>query len=64
MLVLEREEGQEIVIGGTVVVKVLRFRHGQRTRVALGISAPRAMSIVRPDAPSQQREGTDATRTH
>jgi len=44
MLVLERKDGEEIVIGGIVIVKVLQWRDG---RVKLGIRAPREVSVHR-----------------
>ncbi len=47
MLVIGRKQGQEVEIGGTVKVKVVRVDGKQ---VRLGIDAPRDVSIVRPEA--------------
>lgn len=48
MLVLSRKEGQRLVIGDRVVVKVLEVTGG---RVRLGIEAPREVSIRRGELP-------------
>lgn len=47
MLVLSRKVNEEIVIGGEVRVKVLKVRGN---RVTLGIVAPAAVSVNRPEA--------------
>ena len=44
MLVLSRKEGEKLVIGDNVVITVNRIAGN---RVALGIEAPRDVSIVR-----------------
>lgn len=47
MLVLSRTVGEMVVVGENIVVKVLQVR-GRRIR--LGIEAPSATAISRPDA--------------
>lgn len=44
MLVLTRRPNQSVVIGGTVVVRVLQV---QRDQVRLGIEAPREIQVHR-----------------
>lgn len=44
MLVLTRRANQSVVIGGTVVVRVLQV---QRDQVRLGIEAPREIQVHR-----------------
>ncbi len=44
MLVLSRKEGEKIVIGDNIVVTINRL---SGNRVAVGIEAPREVSIVR-----------------
>lgn len=44
MLVLSRKEGEKLVIGDNVVVTINRI---SGNRVAIGIEAPREVSIVR-----------------
>lgn len=44
MLVLSRKEGEKLVIGDNVVITVNRIAGN---RVAIGIEAPREVSIVR-----------------
>lgn len=44
MLVLTRRANQSVVIGGTVVVRVLQV---QRDQVRLGIDAPREIQVHR-----------------
>ncbi|QDU38645.1 Carbon storage regulator [Maioricimonas rarisocia] len=44
MLVLTRKEGEEIVIGNDIRVRVLRVRGGQ---IRVGIDAPREVRIIR-----------------
>lgn len=47
MLVLTRKTGEQVVIGGQVVLTVLSV---SPTRVRVGIEAPDDVSIGRPDA--------------
>lgn len=49
MLVLTRKVGERITIGGDIVVMVTEIR-GDKIR--LGIEAPKAVRITRPDARS------------
>lgn len=49
MLVLSRQEGQQIVIGGRIVVTVVQVRGG---RIRLGIEAPREVSVRRSELPT------------
>ncbi|MFG0296075.1 MAG: carbon storage regulator [Maioricimonas sp. JB045] len=55
MLVLTRKEGEEIVIGKDIRIRVLRIRGGQ---IRVGIAAPRDVRIVRselaPIPPAQE----------
>lgn len=50
MLVLSRKEGEQLVIGDNVVITVNRI---SGNRVAIGIEAPREISIVRGELGSQ-----------
>jgi carbon storage regulator len=52
MLVLTREQGEEIEIGGGIRVRILDSRSG---RVRLGIAAPRDVPIHRPEQMRGQR---------
>lgn len=57
MLVLSRMPGQEIVIGGDVVVRVLDV-HGDKVR--LGIVAPKDVSVHRREVQEEiEREGRE-----
>lgn len=47
MLVLQRRRREQIVIGGEIVITVLRLESGS---VRLGIEAPRDVAIERRDA--------------
>jgi|PlaIllAssembly_1097288.scaffolds.fasta_scaffold3061515_1 carbon storage regulator len=58
MLVLTRKTGEEIQIGPTITVKVLRT---WRNRTKLGISAPAEVPLVRGELNS--RLGCSARRT-
>jgi carbon storage regulator len=54
MLVLSRKAGQNVRLGGNVVVTVLELGGG---RVRLGIEAPRNVAIVRGElAPRREAE--------
>ncbi len=44
MLVLSRRKGESVVVGGSVIVTVLRIQSG---RVRLGIAAPRRTPVHR-----------------
>lgn len=50
MLVLNRKEGERIVIGDNIVITVVR---GGSDRIRLGISAPREIPIRRKEIPPQ-----------
>jgi carbon storage regulator len=54
MLVLSRNVGERILIGGDIVVQVLAIR-GRETR--LGISAPAAVPIRRAELPPNRPQG-------
>ncbi|EMI44883.1 MULTISPECIES: carbon storage regulator [Pirellulaceae] len=51
MLVLSRKEGEQLVIGDNIVITVNRIAGN---RVAIGIEAPREVSIVRGELATQQ----------
>lgn len=60
MLVLSRKDGEQILVGDDVIIKVLSIAGG---RVRVGIEAPRHVSIRRSElAPSSDhyRAGLDA----
>jgi carbon storage regulator len=57
MLVLSRKEGETIRIGDDIEITVVRVS-GNRVRV--GISAPRDVSVTRPDQKSQRRPVTES----
>lgn len=58
MLVLSRKEGEKLVIGDNVVVTINRIAGN---RVAIGIEAPREVSIVRGELkPEVTMSRTDA----
>ncbi|MEM6978243.1 MAG: carbon storage regulator [Planctomycetota bacterium] len=59
MLVLSRKEGEKLVIGDNVVITVNRI---SGNRVAIGIDAPREVSIVRGELDVRQREPSVDTR--
>lgn len=44
MLVLTRNRGEALVIGGNITVRVLEIDHG---KVRLGINAPREVTVYR-----------------
>lgn len=54
MLVLSRKEGEKLVIGENIVITVNRIAGN---RVAIGIEAPREVSIVRGEL--DQRDSVD-----
>ncbi|HBE64318.1 MAG TPA: carbon storage regulator [Rhodopirellula baltica] len=54
MLVLSRKEGEKLVIGDNIVITVNRIAGN---RVAIGIEAPREVSIVRGEL--DQRDSVD-----
>ncbi len=59
MLVLTRKVGERIVLGQSIVVRVLQTRNG---RVRLGIEAPPEVSVRRPEAvprPAQVKVAAD-----
>jgi carbon storage regulator len=53
MLVLTRKIGEEIIIGGTIRVKVADIRG---SRVRLAIEAPRELSVQRQEIAAQLKE--------
>ena len=55
MLVLSRKEGEKLVIGDNVVVTINRIAGN---RVAVGIEAPRDVSIVRGELKPQVNTST------
>lgn len=52
MLVLTRKEGEQILVGDNVVITVNRIAGN---RVAIGIEAPREVSIVRGELEAQEQ---------
>ena len=54
VLVVTRKVGQEIVIGGTTFVRVLKRVNGQ---VVLGITAPKDVTIDRGEVDHRIRNG-------
>jgi len=56
MLVLTRKLGEEIIIGGDIVVTVVEVANG---RVKLGIVAPKSVRVDRSEV-RDQREKADA----
>lgn len=57
MLVLSRKEGEKLVIGDNVVITINRIAGN---RVAVGIEAPRDVSIVRGELKPQVSTSTKA----
>ena len=51
MLVLSREEGESITIGGCIEIKILRTGR----RIHIGISAPQEINIVRTELPTRDK---------
>lgn len=65
MLVLSRKKEEEIHIGGGVVVRVIAIAGD---RVKLGLTAPKAVNIVRGEllkreAEAQQKDGVERQTT-
>jgi len=54
MLILARKQGQSIVIGGNVVVKVVRF---EGPVVKLGIHAPKDVPVHREEIQAEIERG-------
>ncbi len=52
MLVLTRRDGEQIVVGDDVIIKVLAVARG---RVRVGIEAPRNVQVRRSEIPSKPR---------
>jgi len=59
MLVLSRKVGEEIVIGGTIRVRVLSIQGGQ---IRLGFDAPREVNIQREELLDPQRPPPNPAR--
>lgn len=57
MLVLSRRDGEQIVVGDDVIIKVLAIARG---RVRVGIEAPRNIQVRRSEIPSQSRNITES----
>ena len=53
MLVLSRGEGQEIIIGGNIVVTIVRLKGGV---VKLGIEAPKNVTVDRKEVHESKRK--------
>lgn len=51
MLVLSRRDGEQIVVGDDVIIKVLAVARG---RVRVGIEAPRNIQVRRSEIPSRE----------
>jgi carbon storage regulator len=56
MLVLTRKIGEEIIIGGSIRVKVADIRG---SRVRLAIEAPRELSVQRQEIAAQLKEESE-----
>lgn len=54
MLVLTRKDGEEILIGDAVVVRIVRATNG---RVRLGVTAPRDVPVLRGELALQDATG-------
>lgn len=52
MLVLSRKEGQEIVVGESIRIRVTKL---SGNRVRLGIEAPKGVTIRRSEIPRRER---------
>ncbi len=52
MLVLSRRDGEQILVGDNVVIKVLAISHG---RVRVGIEAPRDVQVRRSELLASDR---------
>ncbi len=58
MLVLTRRDGEQIVVGDDVIIKVLAVARG---RVRVGIEAPRNIQVRRSEIPSKPRQSAHRT---
>jgi carbon storage regulator CsrA len=61
MLVLTRKLNQEIHIGETIHLQVLRI---QGSRVTIGISCPRELRVLRGEIQSSHSYGSEALGDH
>ncbi len=64
MLVLRRRAGEAITIGGDVEVEIMEI---SRTRVKLGVRAPRAISVLRRETiqvAAENREASEFIGSH
>jgi carbon storage regulator len=59
MLTLSRRAGERIVIGGNIVVTVVKVLGG---RVSLGIQAPKDIEVLREELKLERGEGTQEER--
>lgn len=57
MLVVRRRVGEGIVVAGDIEIEIVEI---SRTRVKLGISAPREIGVVRKEAAATARENRTA----
>jgi carbon storage regulator len=60
MLVLSRKEKERLIIGGNIVVTIVRLSHGS---VRLGIEAPPEIQIKREELLGHNSERHDKTLT-
>jgi carbon storage regulator len=58
MLVLRRRAGEAIILGGDIEIEVMEI---SRTRVKLGVRAPRNVSVARREAVAQAAENRQAS---
>lgn len=59
MLVLTRKAQEEILIGDSIRISIVRIKGNT---VRLGIEAPRDVRVVRAELPPHEREGSGADR--
>jgi carbon storage regulator len=57
MLVIRRRAGEAIVVGGDVEIEIIEI---SRTRVKLGVTAPRGISVLRREAAAVASENRSA----